>query len=639
MCAWGFTETGERTMRSGALAWAGRLTLDLATLGDWMRLGRWSVMRTVVRCATGRALAATAGSIVVLVVLWFPVSAGATSYTVNTTSDASTLPCPPSHQCSLRQAIAAVNASPSPPDVINVPAGIYQLSQSGGLVIARSVTIVGDGSPTTTVNGGGVSVGRVFQFNQTSGPLTVTMSGLTITNGNPGNASGGGIETNATASLTDVVVSGNTASGSGGGIDSSGTLTLTNSTVSNNVLTGTTSAAGGGINNSTRLTLDHVTVSGNSSAGEGGGIESSGFAPNGLFATDVSVTGNTAAAGAGSGGGGLRISANAILTRVTVSGNSALTTNSVGGGIYNSALSPDAFTVTDSTISGNSQGAGTGGEGGSGGAGIFNSGDSASITRVTVSSNFAGSGQSGGGLYNTGTLALTDVTVGGNTLGTNSWGAGIYNSGDPFTANRVTISDNSAGPAGQGGGVFNTGSSSGGALVQFTNVTISDNSLGTGGTGAGLNSSGFGVAITNATIAGNTIASGANGGGLWTLGTTTIQNSIVAANTANDCGGGGTLTSAGHNIAGDASCGFSAAGDSITANPGLKPLAANGGPTQTRALTPGSPAIDAGNDGSCPPVDQRGVTRPQLAHCDIGAYEYSPPVASAAVPRASPRAS
>jgi hypothetical protein len=59
-------------------------------------------------------------------------------------------------------------------------------------------------------------------------------------------------------------------------------------------------------------------------------------------------------------------------------------------------------------------------------------------------------------------------------------------------------------------------------------------------------------------------------------------------------------------------------------------LANNGGPTQTHALVAGSPAIDAINDGTCPPPakDQRGVSRPQDGNgyggpaCDIGAYEY-----------------
>ncbi len=46
-----------------------------------------------------------------------------------------------------------------------------------------------------------------------------------------------------------------------------------------------------------------------------------------------------------------------------------------------------------------------------------------------------------------------------------------------------------------------------------------------------------------------------------------------------------------------------------------------GGPTKTMALFLGSAAIDAGNDTACPPIDQRGVTRWQGAHCDIGAFE------------------
>jgi hypothetical protein len=59
----------------------------------------------------------------------------------------------------------------------------------------------------------------------------------------------------------------------------------------------------------------------------------------------------------------------------------------------------------------------------------------------------------------------------------------------------------------------------------------------------------------------------------------------------------------------------------LFADPLLGALADNGGPTQTRALNTGSPAIDAGNSGACPATDQRGVSRPQGGGCDIGAYE------------------
>jgi hypothetical protein len=68
-------------------------------------------------------------------------------------------------------------------------------------------------------------------------------------------------------------------------------------------------------------------------------------------------------------------------------------------------------------------------------------------------------------------------------------------------------------------------------------------------------------------------------------------------------------------------------------DPVLGPLANNGGTTQTHALLPGSPAIDAGSSGGCRDnvgaqlaTDQRGFPRPALGgsalRCDIGAFEY-----------------
>lgn len=66
-------------------------------------------------------------------------------------------------------------------------------------------------------------------------------------------------------------------------------------------------------------------------------------------------------------------------------------------------------------------------------------------------------------------------------------------------------------------------------------------------------------------------------------------------------------------------------------DPGLGPLADNGGLTQTHALLPGSTAIDGGDLGllSPPPADQRGVGFSRIADgddatdvvSDIGAYE------------------
>lgn len=61
----------------------------------------------------------------------------------------------------------------------------------------------------------------------------------------------------------------------------------------------------------------------------------------------------------------------------------------------------------------------------------------------------------------------------------------------------------------------------------------------------------------------------------------------------------------------------------ITTNAGLEQsLAANDALVPTLALMAGSPAIDAGRSTNCPALDQRGVSRPQGAGCDAGAFEW-----------------
>src|SRR5207244_2675040 len=58
-------------------------------------------------------------------------------------------------------------------------------------------------------------------------------------------------------------------------------------------------------------------------------------------------------------------------------------------------------------------------------------------------------------------------------------------------------------------------------------------------------------------------------------------------------------------------------------DPGLGSLANNGGPTQTIALLPGSPAIDHGGNAyvNTGETDQRGLTRIVNGTVDIGAFE------------------
>jgi hypothetical protein len=120
--------------------------------------------------------------------------------------------------------------------------------------------------------------------------------------------------------------------------------------------------------------------------------------------------------------------------------------------------------------------------------------------------------------------------------------------------------------------------------------------------------------VNNSTISGN---SANNGGGILTSGgTATLKNTIVANNEGGNCAGlpvtddGGNLEWPGND------CGFA-----LSADPLLGPLADNGGPTQTHALQPDSPAIDAAVECPPPATDQRGVSRPQGDACDIGSFE------------------
>jgi uncharacterized repeat protein (TIGR01451 family)/CSLREA domain-containing protein len=279
------------------------------------------------------------------------------------------------------------------------------------------------------------------------------------------------------------------------------------------------------------------------------------------------------------------------------------------------------------------------------GGAIWNVGALA-LTNSTVSNNSAD--QLGGGIYNSGTLMLTNSTVSGNSA--ELFGGGIYNVGALTLANS-TVNGNSAR---NGGGIYNAA----GALT-LTSSTVSGNSaLGDGG---GIWNIGT-VTANNVTIAKNVADADSddagNGGGMFNVsgGTVRVANTIVGTNVdqsrtifagrqAPDCGG--SLTSQGYNLV-QTTTGCTIGGDTIGnitgRDPQLGPLQDNGGPTFTHALlvltsklgpfTIPSPAIDAGSPGgatACPSRDQTGGLRVDgnadgISRCDIGAYEYVPPL-------------
>ncbi len=245
----------------------------------------------------------------------------------------------------------------------------------------------------------------------------------------------------------------------------------------------------------------------------------------------------------------------------------------------------------------------------------------------------------GGGVLNWGTLELENVVITNNTVnGTTSdaIGGGVCNGCVTGTGQATlvnTVVQNNA--AQRGGGIFsnrpltvtaslmvNNLAISGAGIANYGPFTLENSTLtdNTGSNNAGAISQNAGsLTIRNSTISHNTsaIVGGISSGG----GTTALLNTIVANNAGNNCSG--DLTSQGHNLSSDASCAeaFTASGDLNSVNPRLGALASNGGPTWTRALLVGSPAINAGTNADCPATDQRGIARPQGGTCDIGAYE------------------
>ena len=169
--------------------------------------------------------------------------------------------------------------------------------------------------------------------------------------------------------------------------------------------------------------------------------------------------------------------------------------------------------------------------------------------------------------------------------------------------------------------------------MSATNVTISGNKA--RDFGGGINNGGNGtLTLTNMTISDNT---GLANGGIYNDGQVKLDNTIVAENlpqSSPQCGGNSLVSSLGHNLDSDGTCNLTGTGDIPNGNANLGPLTLNApGTTETHALLAGSDAIDAGNPATpgsggtaCEDTDQRGVNRPQGAACDIGAYEFEPPM-------------
>ena len=204
----------------------------------------------------------------------------------------------------------------------------------------------------------------------------------------------------------------------------------------------------------------------------------------------------------------------------------------------------------------------------------------------------------------------------------------MANRGGTLTIESSTLTGNKAlNGGGDAGAILNFGEG-GPATLTIRSSTISGNQARLGGGINSYNDPGNAITITDSTIAFNDSGDRGFGGGLALgSGTATVKNTILAKNTSTvagqeDCSAdpGSTISSAGYNLEGATSCGFTSGTDKQSTDPLLGPLTFNGGPTPTHAIGPESPAFEAG-DPACLPADQRGVPRPQGPVCDIGAFE------------------
>lgn len=519
--------------------------------GDVAKVQRVSSRRSVERFQRAVVSSRVAAGLCLAAVL--PQAARAATYQVTNTSD--------SGAGSLRDAITQANGNAGADTITFASSANGTITLANGVLkITDSLTIQGPGSTALAVDGNQQSC-VFYPYSKTS-LIDVTISGLTVQNGN--SVKGGGITSmNANLSLEDSVVQ-NSNGTTGGGVFVTGSSTTLNPNIN----------------------IVNCTVKGNHATGGGGAIA---LAAAGNMVVEVSgsiLQNNTA-----NFGGGAYI-AGGTQTMVTIANSAVLDNNSTRetGGVHFTSVG--SLLVQNSNISGNHAGGNTGGlyatqaanfvidsstissntTGNYGGA-IQAWGNPVTITASTVANNVATRGA--GGVWVgpvSGESYIVDSTITGNQ---SKKGAGLLLYGST-TVQNSTVSANQA-TSGAAGGIFLDSN----AVLTLHNTIVAENTATTGS--AQLS----GTPGTSAAVR-FSLVSDAND-------VAANSNVIITANTNNVLG----------------------------QNPNLGSLGSHGGLTATLVPAYNSPAINAGdpNRAGLPTDDQRGFTRVAQGRVDIGAVE------------------
>lgn len=278
-----------------------------------------------------RRRAAKAGAALAAFLGLQPSDARADTFTVTNLSN--------SGAGSLRQAIDDANANAGA-DSIVFQAGLTGTiveSSLPQLVITESVEILGPGADQLTIDA--QNRVRVFYLLSSSEVSDITISGLTLANGNS-QTGGAVIDWGENLTIEQCVISGNVATGGAGGGAiyvgyQNAAVTIRDTTISGNHSEANAGAIylyGGG------LTIEQSTLSGNDAAADGGAVS---ILQGTLTVNGSTIAGNTAV---GSGGGLNLAGGTATLRNTIVANDSAAAAADISG-----TLNADYCLIEDAT--------------------------------------------------------------------------------------------------------------------------------------------------------------------------------------------------------------------------------------------------------------------------------------------------